>query len=263
MNSIGTGNNFPPQHPTWWDKMVSYLLVVGFIVPTIEIFMNLLNRTRIIGRKNIKKLPLPWILMSNHLTLLDDLFLDPLLITPHVLGGYRYIPFHAPEESNFYKKRLIAWFMRRTKSIPLIRGRGPHQEGMDRLIQAVKDGSLLHIYPEGTRSRTGRIGNGKSGVGRIVYESGAPVVPMYHQGMENILPIGSGFPRIGKEIRMAIGEPIYFEEELKMENNLKTWKLITQRIMEAIQQQREILEEQWGSRDFRPSKNNVHQNEAI
>ncbi|MDP8228429.1 MAG: 1-acyl-sn-glycerol-3-phosphate acyltransferase, partial [Candidatus Electryoneaceae bacterium] len=150
MNPIGTGKNFPPHNPTWWDKMVSYTLVVGVIVPTISIFMNLLNRTKIIGRENIKNLPLPWILVSNHLTMMDDLFLDPLLISPKVFNGYRNIPFHAPEENNFYKKRLLAWAMRRVKSIPLIRGRGLRQEGMDRLIEAVNSGGLLHIYPEGT-----------------------------------------------------------------------------------------------------------------
>ncbi|NQU04477.1 MAG: 1-acyl-sn-glycerol-3-phosphate acyltransferase, partial [Calditrichaeota bacterium] len=194
MKPIGTGSNYPPEKPGLVTRLISYMLVNFLIIPLINIFMNVLNRTRIIGRKNIVGLKRPWILVSNHVTMLDDLFLDPLIMFPKGLCGYRYIPYHAPEESNFYKTPLMAWFMRYTKSIPLIRGRGFNQEGMKRLISAVKSGGILHIYPEGTRSRSGKIGKGKEGIGRIVYESGAPVVPVYHQGLEKVLPIGSSFP---------------------------------------------------------------------
>lgn len=165
---------------------------------------------------------------------------------PNVFLGYRYLPYHAPEERNFYKKRLVGLFMKYVKSIPLIRGRGIRQEGVNRLIRAVKNGGILHIYPEGTRTRNGEIGGGKEGIGRIVYESGAPVVPLYHQGLEKVLPIGSGFPSIGKEIRIAIGAPIYFQEELKMNNDINTWRLMTNRIMDGIREQQAVAYKHWG-----------------
>ncbi len=184
--------------------------------------------------------------MSNHVTLLDDLFLDPLILFPHMFKGYRYVPYHAPEEHNFYKNALSAWFMKKVKSIPLIRGRGANQEGMNRLIKAVRDGGVLHIYPEGTRTRSGNIERGRSGVGRLIYESGAPVVPVYHHGLNKVLPIGSGIPRFGKRIRVMIGEPLYFDDELNLTNDVHTWKKITNRVMDAIKYQREKAEERWG-----------------
>ena len=210
--------------------------------------MNLLNRTRIIGRSNLSGLKPPWILMSNHLTLLDDLFIDPLIFFPKGFLGYRFIPFHAPEEHNFYKHSFISWLMRNLKNIPVIRGRGINQEGVNRLISAIKQGGVLHIFPEGTRTRTGKIGKPKEGIGKIVYETGAPVVPLYHQGLESVLPIGTGIPNIGKEIRIAIGQPLYFNQELKMENNPKTWRLITDKIMNGIQAQQKAAYEHWGGK---------------
>ena len=251
MNNIGTGKNFPKENPGILDRALTYAIINFGVVPAIQIFMNLLNQTRIIGREHLRSLNPPFILMSNHLTLLDDLFLGPLLFFPKTLKGYEYIPYHAPEENNFYKIPLISWFMRKAKSIPLIRGRGVNQEGVSRLISAVKNGGMLHIYPEGTRSRDGEIGKPKLGVGRIVCETGTPVLPVYHQGLERILPIGAKSIGFGREIRIAIGEPLYFEKELKMNNNIRTWRAITDRIMDSIHQQRAAANARWGFKPVR------------
>jgi monolysocardiolipin acyltransferase len=245
------GDNFPPEKPSILLKAVSYAVLVGLICPAIGFFMNILNRTRISGREHLAGLKPPFILMSNHLTLLDDLFLGPVILFPQVLRGYPYFPYHAPEERNFYKRRLIGRFMQLAKAIPVVRGNGVHQEGVNRLIRAVKEGGILHIYPEGTRTRTGEIGPAKPGVGRIVYETGAPVVPMFHQGLERILPIGKGIPSFGREIRIAIGEPLQFAAERELRSQPQTWKMITDKIMNAIRDQQVVAAERWGYRPVR------------
>ncbi len=239
---------FPPENPSFYFRLKSYLLIAGLITPTISIFMNLLNRTRITGKENLRGLGHTWILASNHLTLMDDLFIGPLVIFPNSLRGYRYFPYHAPEQTNFYKKPIVSWFMRQTKSIPLIRGNGIRQEGMERLINAVKDGGILQIFPEGTRTRTGEIGQGKPGVGRIACETGAPVVPVYYQGLEKILPIGVGVPRIGNEIRVSIGKPLYFQPSQDTEHEFSFWRNVSKEIVEAIKQQKRIADELWGEK---------------
>ncbi|MFN3820905.1 MAG: lysophospholipid acyltransferase family protein [bacterium] len=208
--------------------------------------MNVLNRTRVLGRENLRHLEPPFIIMSNHLTLLDDLFLGPFLFWPRCLFGYRYLPYHAPEERNFYKVRIIAWFMKHTKSIPVIRGKGIYQEGVERMIDVVRKGGILHIHPEGTRSRTGEVYPPKPGIGRIVFETQAPVVPVYHQGLESVLPIGSGFPHFGKEIRISIGKPLLFSQEFSLPNDPSTWTLIAEQIINGIKKQKELLDATWG-----------------
>ena len=186
--------------------------------------------------------------MSNHVTLLDDLFLGPIIFFPQSLRSYARIPYHAPEERNFYKVSIVSWFMKKTKCIPVVRGKGIYQEGVVRLIEALREGGVLHIFPEGTRTRSGEMGEPKAGIGRIVYESGALVVPMYHRGLDRVLPIGSGAPRIGKRIFVEIGEPLSFEEERKLPNTPDTWRIISKRIMEAIMEQKSRLEERYGSK---------------
>ncbi len=251
---VGVGRHFPPEKPDILFKLISNLMVGVIINPAIYVFMNLLNRTRVSGRKNIWGLKPPWILASNHLTLLDDLFIEPVILFPQIYFGYRYIPYHAPEERNFYRRRLISWFMRQSKSIPVVRGKGLNQIGVDRLIEAVKDGGILHIYPEGTRSRSGDIGSAKPGVGRIVQETGVPVVPVYHQGLEQVLPIGAGFPKIGKEIRISIGKPIRFDTAIEPGRELQRWKEISEEILEAIREQQQVAIRRWGFRPTRPAE---------
>jgi len=238
--------HFPPENPSLSFRIKAYILMGCIITPLIQIFMRLLNRTRITGIENIKDLDSKWILASNHLSILDDLFLGPILLFPKSMRGYSYFPYHAPEERNFYKKRLISSFMRHCKSIPLIRGAGIFQPGMNRIIKSVDEGGILHIYPEGTRSRSGKIAAGKPGIGRIVCETGAVVIPVYHQGLEGVLPIGTTIPRIGKDIRIAIGEPMRFETEVEPGKEIKKWKSISTEITEEIHKQKQITEEKWG-----------------
>ncbi|MBT3231837.1 MAG: 1-acyl-sn-glycerol-3-phosphate acyltransferase [Calditrichaeota bacterium] len=237
---------FPPEDPSLVFRIKAYILMACIITPAIQIFMKVLNRTRITGIENIKKQNSKWILASNHLSILDDLFLCPILLFPKSMRGYSQFPYHTPEERNFYKNRLTASFMRHTKSVPLIRGAGIYQPGINRIIKSVGEGGLLHIFPEGTRSRSGKIGSGKAGIGRIVCESNATVIPVYHQGLEGVLPIGTSIPRIGKDIRIAVGEPMNFETDIELGEEIPKWKSISREITMAIDKQRIVSEDKWG-----------------
>ncbi len=253
-NGSGNHKHFPPQKPSLLFKAISYALVNGLITPGIGLFMNIFNRTRISGFENIKNLEPPWILASNHITLLDDLFIEPLILFPKVYKGYKYFPYHAPEERNFYKNPFAAWFMRQCKAIPVVRGNGIMQEGMNRIIDAVNQGGVLHIFPEGTRTRTGEIGAPKPGIGRIICETNAPIVPMYHQGLEKILPIGRAIPSLGYEIRISIGKPVRFNAKPEIGKEIETWKQISQNVIDAIREQREIVSKKWGHKPLKIKK---------
>eukprot|EP00126_Sphaerothecum_destruens_P004352 Sdes_comp18132_c0_seq4m7601 len=72
---------------------------------------------------------------------------------------------------------------------------------------------FVHIFPEGRviydRSKVPF----KWGVGRLIVESKKPlvVIPFWHVGMEDILPQGSIFPRLWRQITIVIGEPLNFD----------------------------------------------------
>jgi len=254
MVEIGTGRNFPPVNPSFLDKATTYLIINALVLPILTFYSYVLNRTRIHGREHLRGLKAPWIICSNHSTMMDDMFVDPIILWRQFLNSYESIPFHAPEENNFYKNPLMAWFMRSVKCIPLIRGRGANQEGLNRLIDTIRNGGSLHIFPEGTRSRTGQLGPGKIGVAKLAYLSNATVIPVYHRGLETVLPIGTYFPRPFRRVEIMIGEPIDLTEERKMEDTPQTWKLISRKIMAGIAEQRDKAEQIWGKREFQISE---------
>ena len=80
-----------------------------------------------------------------------------------------------------------------------------------RLAEGVlRDGGLLGIYPEGTRSRDGRIRPFRDGVALLAVRSGVPVIPVAVSGTERMWPPGALFPRRVDSVRLTIGAPLQF-----------------------------------------------------
>lgn len=223
-------------------KFANMIISTWIVAPACAFFMKVFNGTTILGRGNVLRARLPFVLVSNHVTLLDDFFIDSLLFLPRGMWQYRFIPHHAPEGRNFFRNVFIAFLMRRVKCIPIFRGRGVNQRGMREIIREIRGGSCIHIYPEGTRTRTGQLGRAKIGVGKIVYETKAKVIPVYHAGMEKILPIGAGIPRIGRRLRIAVGKPLNLKKYFAMQNTPRTWQLISNETIAGISRMKEKLE---------------------
>ncbi|CAN5521055.1 lysophospholipid acyltransferase family protein [soil metagenome] len=81
---------------------------------------------------------------------------------------------------------------------------------LDIALAVLGRGEAFGIYPEGTRSRDGRLYRGRTGVAHLALTSGAPVVPVGVIGTENIQPVGTSFPRRA-EVTLRFGEPLRFE----------------------------------------------------
>ena len=81
---------------------------------------------------------------------------------------------------------------------------------LDIALEVLRQGKAFGIYPEGTRSRDGRLYRGRTGVAHLALTSGAPVVPVGVIGTENIQPLGTTFPRRA-EVTLRFGEPLRFE----------------------------------------------------
>lgn len=216
------------------NRTITWCLSCLLVVPACTVLMRLLNRTRIVGKHHLQRAPLPLMVVSNHVTIWDDGFVDTLIFSPRVFREYDFIPYHVPEEGNFFKGPLLSWFMRRMKSIPVRRGEGLFQPGMERVIAALREGGCVRTFPEGTRSRTGALGHGRPGVGRVLYETGVPVVPCFYRGLDKVLPIGAVVPRIGKRVEIVIGPPFSVDDLRALPNTQETWQKIADRLMEKI-----------------------------
>lgn len=86
-------------------------------------------------------------------------------------------------------------------------------------IDVLKDGGSLIIYPEGTRTRTGEMGKGKWGVAKLLFETGVPLLPVALDGTFELMP-PKGKLKIKKRIKINIGKPLYFTEEIKKAQKL-------------------------------------------
>jgi len=72
-------------------------------------------------------------------------------------------------------------------------------------------GKAVLIFPEGTRSKDGRLGVPRAGIGFLAANSGAIILPCYIKGSREALPKGAVFPRF-KKISVRIGKPLRFDK---------------------------------------------------
>lgn len=134
----------------------------------------------------------------------------------------------------FWSAALVPFF-RAAKVLPVDRGAGMHQRGMAAAEDRLAGGDWVHIFPEGTRSRDGKLGPVRKGIGRLVAACPQPplIVPFVHQGMEGVMPKGTKVPKVGQSVQVLVGEPIDVSDLLAQGQSLgeeKLYKAIAQRV---------------------------------
>lgn len=191
--------------------------------------LRLLARTSMSGTENIPATG-PAILASNHLSVVDSIYL-PLLVE-------RPVTFAAKSEyftGTRLKDRAVGAYLRATKQLSTDRaGARAAQEMLEAALRLLNSGQLFGIYPEGTRSPDGRLYRGRTGVGFLALHSGAPVIPVAMVGTEKILAPGQRFPRPGR-IEIRIGEPLEFPEFRGQPAGARQRRAVTDEVVQAIQ----------------------------
>jgi len=168
----------------------------------------------------------PAILAGNHLSFLDHFFLP--LVVP------RRVTFLAKSDY-FTEAGVKGWFKRVFFSgagqIPIDRSGGKASEGALRSgVRVLRQGRLIGIYPEGTRSPDGRLYRGKIGVARMALEAGVPVIPVAMIGTFEVQPPGQLIPKI-RRIGMRVGRPLDFSRYADMADDRFVLRSITDQIM--------------------------------
>ncbi len=104
---------------------------------------------------------------------------------------------------------------------------------LDTALEVLGRGEAFGIYPEGTRSRDGRLYRGRTGVAHLALTAGCPVVPVGLQGTAEIQPVGSNLPRLA-DVTVRFGEPITVAGEYDGVPLGRARRELTDRIMTAI-----------------------------
>jgi len=181
------------------------------------------------GRENLPQRN--FILVSNHQSYLD-IILDAYLCVPR--------RFHFIGQIEGFKpplKWLIAALYFISGVIPLNRKDDNSRErAVKKAIEVLRKGDILVIYPEGRRSTSGEIQEGKFGTARIFLKTGVPVLPVGIKGAFELLP-PHGKLKIKRIVKINIGKPLFFEKESAEAKNLKEDSRAYEEIVKKITQQ--------------------------
>lgn len=166
------------------------------------------------------------ILASNHLSFSDSIFMPVMVPRPVVfLAKSEYFT------GTGIKGRLTAAFFRLTNQLPMDRSGGAASaQSLNAGMEVLKNGSLMGIYPEGTRSPDARLYRGKVGVARLALQARVPVIPVAMIGTDKVQPIGKRVPNI-RRIGMIFGEPLDFSRYYGMEDDRMVQRSVTDEIM--------------------------------
>jgi 1-acyl-sn-glycerol-3-phosphate acyltransferase len=201
-----------------WFYWFLKFIVVG---PALHLFFGI----RVRGLQNLPKHG-PVIIASNHLSAIDSFF----------------IPIALPRKLTFLAKaayfqgrgpigRFVAWFLLAVGQIPLDRSGGAaSSDSLNTGLSALAEGKALGIYPEGTRSPTGNLYRGKTGIARMVLASGVPVVPISVSGTNKIMPKGAKLPRFHR-VTVTVGDPLDFSRFHGLDNDRFILRAVTDEVM--------------------------------
>lgn len=185
-------------------------------------FVRLGLRVHVEGRKHVPKRG-PAILASNHLSALDHLVLP--MVTPRVIVNI--------SKAEHFAKPVKAWFFRQWGVIKLQRGSGD-SGAIEAAKTALREGNLFCIYPEGTRSRDGKLHRGHTGVARLALELRVPVIPVAMKGTFEAKPKG-GKLKLFSPTAAIVGPPLDFSAFWGQHDNKLVCRRVTDDIMLAIQ----------------------------
>ena len=120
----------------------------------------------------------------------------------------------------------LGWFFRHCNYIPVDRARQIGDFGaLKEVVSALEKGESVVMFPEGTRSKTGKPQKPKSGIGFLVYKTGVPVLPVKIEGT-------FGWPWV-RTIRVKFGTVMHLQKDETLEPKMQYKQFATQ-IMDAI-----------------------------
>ncbi|MEZ5371631.1 MAG: 1-acyl-sn-glycerol-3-phosphate acyltransferase [Microthrixaceae bacterium] len=165
------------------------------------------------------------IIAPNHLSVLDSFFV-PCMLPRRItyVGKAEYL--------DDWKTRVLFPAM---GMIPIDRRGGEHaKNALEAAADVLRRGELFGIYPEGTRSRSGMLHRGHTGMARLAMETNSPIVPVGLLGTLAVQPPDAKFPRPFRNVHIRFGEPISPERYLERMGDRLALRQLTDEVMWEI-----------------------------
>lgn len=176
----------------WWCRLIAW-----------SIFANI----HVQGSENLRA-DQNYVYMANHASLID---------TPAM---FAYLPyqFRIMAKKHLFYFPFMGWHLWTAGNFPIDQSDARKTaRSLKGVIEGIRRGKSLAVFPEGTRSPDGNLQEFKQGAFKIAMRAGVPIVPVTIIGTNRLLPKGSLAPRPGR-VDVVIGKPIdtsrYTEKQL-------------------------------------------------
>lgn len=186
----------------WYQPILS-----AVVVQASKVVMRWFNRIEMHGKEQWERAfsesARGVLSFSNHVSLFDD----PLLTSNFGRTRHSEVRWIPADHLNFFGTSWKGALFSAGKCVPVVRGGGLEQPGLQFLVDRLKEGAWVHIFPEGGRSREvdARLRTPfKTGIGRLILQAQPRLLPFYHLGMQRILPIGSRWPASGQTVEVFV-----------------------------------------------------------
>ncbi len=187
--------------------------VYSIALPVVTALFKSILPVKYHGLENIRSLEAPFILMGNHVSMLDPFML--------AIAVPKYqVRFIAKKE--IWNNKLVAWFANNLKAIPVDR-HNTDMEAMRACMRVTREGHVLGIFPEGTRHHQGLMTELESGVALIALRAKVPLVPVYIKGKLGLF----------RTLHVYVGAPIQMDDLREMGINTESCGLLLGRISET------------------------------
>ncbi len=185
-----------------------FYIAAKFICRTV---LLVVRRWKVIGDPHLP--PGGLILIANHVS-----YWDPVVIGCAI---DRNIFFMAKEE--LFHIPVLAWIIKKLGAFPVQRS-GGGRASIKMALEIVKDGNVVGIFPEGTRSKTGELLNPHLGAAMLALKGGVPLLPVAVSGTKGFLG----------RVKVVIGKPLYYDTSNRSVVSRAEMESVSRKAMEEI-----------------------------
>jgi 1-acyl-sn-glycerol-3-phosphate acyltransferase len=196
-------------------------VIYGLMRALFRVFFRLCGSWEVLGHEHVPEQGAV-LIAPNHLSFLD----------PPLMGCALKRPGWFMAKAELFKIPGLRWLITHMHAYPVKRGVAD-RAAMKRTLDFLKNGEIVCVFPEGTRSVDGSLGPIEIGIGLLAVKSGAPIVPAGIRGTDRML--GRGAKRLHRaKIRVQFGPPIPVPPGAEGRAEREVYQAVTDQVRAAI-----------------------------
>jgi 1-acyl-sn-glycerol-3-phosphate acyltransferase len=214
-----------PLHPLVKHPWLGYVWLC-LVYTVVKLFFRLCCQVRIEGSEHIPSQG-GVVLASNHISGFDTVLLPYTVLATQ---GLQII--WSPAKAELFRSRLGGCLLTALGVFPVRRGQHDRL-AMRQMIAGMRTHKMM-LFPEGTRSRDGRLQEGKRTVGKLIYAARPVVIPAAIVGTAHIIPHLKSLVRGRAPVSVHYGKPVELQHYYALPDTKETAIAIVQEVMRAI-----------------------------